>query len=312
MTNDEILNTLRTTTAALLWRQWGALGGMTNATGSRRVVDPEALVLGTLALPALEPRAVEVARSWIWHNHDRINVPRLRGLARHFPTATGALIELAALADAAGGAPWKQLAGRPASSQKTTKPRDRAVRTRLVGTPTLMLTMRMGVGVTARADILTYLIANSGMSERWASVSRIATTLGYTVAAVRRAADAMAEADFVESLAGVGEGRGRAARMYRVRGNRWNGMLSLSDLGWSDWQETYRLVADLEALLAKAPPGTVTPYILSGWFGVLMAKYPGAIPETLSDPPALPEEVEEWPEYLGGRLQRWQSSVSYA
>ncbi len=312
MTNDEILSTLRTTTAALLWRQWGSVGGMTNFASARRVIDPEALILGTLALPALEPRAWEVARSWVWHNHDRVNVPRLRGLAHHFPTAKEPLIEMVALAAAAGGATWQKWAKAAPSSAAIVKPRDRAVRTRLVATPTLMLRLRMGVGVTARADILTYLIANSGLSERWASVSRIAKTLGYTVAAVRRAADAMAEAGFIESLAGVEGGAGRAARMYRVRGNVWNGMLGLSDLGWNDWLETYRFVADLEALLVKAPPSTVTPYILCGWFGVLMAKYPGAIPETQSDPPALPEVVEEWPEYLGGRLQRWQSSVNYA
>lgn len=312
MTNDEILSTLRTTTAALLWRQWGALGGMTNFTSARRVIDPEALLLGTLALPALEPRALEVARSWVWHNHDRVNVPRLRGLAQHFPTASEPLAEIVVLAAAAGGTAWQKWANATPSSAEIPKPRDRAVRTRLTATPTLMLRLRMGVGVTARADILTYLIANSGLSERWASVSQLANTLGYTVAAIRRAADAMAEAGFIESLAAVEGGRGRAARMYRVRGNLWNGMLSLSDLGWNDWLETYRFVVDLEALLAKAPSGTVTPYILCGWFRVLMTKYPGAIPETQSDPPALPEEVEEWPEYLGGRLQRWQSSVNYA
>jgi len=312
MPSNELINTLRTTTADLLWRQWGAFGVMTNYQTAQRTIDPEALILGSVALVSLEPRMVDVLPSWIWHNHDRINVPRLKRLAEYFPATKGILPSLAEVAVAAGDTGWKPLLNGPPRAKGSREPKPRAVRVRLTNTPTLMLRMRMGMGVTARADILSYLVANSGRGDRWANVSTIAEALDFTTTAVRTAADEMAEAGFIESIMNVPGGKGPTTRYFRIRDNAWNGILGGQNLGWWPWLELYRFMYDLEERLIEAPKGTITEYVEISLIRELMERYPRAIEETQSDPPLPPEDLEGWPAYLRDRLGRWKSAISQA
>jgi hypothetical protein len=90
---------------------------------------------------------------------------------------------------------------------------------------TLMLRLRAGFGVGAKADLLAFLIGiASTSSERttWATAEVIAKAISYSVASTRRAATEMALARLVESSAD------RPAR-YSVDAPAWAHVLQLRD-----------------------------------------------------------------------------------
>src|SRR5687767_9805057 len=60
---------LRDATLDVIWRQWAALGGSAASRArAHAVVDPEALVLASLAFVSEEPRLADVLHDWITRN----------------------------------------------------------------------------------------------------------------------------------------------------------------------------------------------------------------------------------------------------
>jgi hypothetical protein len=96
-TRDEIRGQL----LELLWRQWSALGVRGRLSKMEtRVVDPEALLLLTLAIGRFDPRLSDAVLAWLELNGDFLNVQRLRNLARRADPVTQAA--LSAIAERLG------------------------------------------------------------------------------------------------------------------------------------------------------------------------------------------------------------------
>lgn len=309
MKPDDILQEIRETTANLLWRQWRGLGAMTTAREAQSIVDPEALLLASLSLHDLEPRLNDVLRSWIWENAEVMSIQRLKNLRKEFPGSESLGI-IAQLAVESGDTRWKVLADPHATTKEEGRPKGRAIPVPLNSTATLMLRIRLGFGHGARADILTYLFGLSHVrGEAWASVAAIAGALSYTVTNVRETADDMARAGFIEQVPGASGGRGATARLFRVRGNTWQGLLGGGAPRWSDFKETFRFTIDLDRFVRAAPAKSLTEYVVWSKCRELLEKYPAALPHEQSSLERIPVDAEEWPTYLEERTRHWRSWV---
>lgn len=252
-------NTLRKAALSVLWRQWRAVGGQTVAKGTAQsIVDPEALVLLSLAMADDEPRLVDVLHDWTRLNADLLSVQRLRNLAPAYPTATAEhLAWLARLVTLeVKDQRWRSLC---ASASKAWDPemrtnKRRAIRVRADSPATLALRLRLGFGVGAKADVLTFLIGTSGDGT---TVRDIAGATGYTVAAVRRAAEDMADAGLLHVTA-------EQPVKFRADAGAWSRVLGVGNEAppWKHWQARFAFVAAFLAWEENARAKPVTAYVL--------------------------------------------------
>ena len=76
----------------LVWRQWSSVGAQAAPVGGAAtlVVDPESLVLATLALETHERRLTDLLEDWVAVNSGLLSVQRLRNLRTHFPESSAA------------------------------------------------------------------------------------------------------------------------------------------------------------------------------------------------------------------------------
>lgn len=254
---------LREAALEVLWRQWRAVGGQTATRGSKlAIVDPEALVLLSLTLIDDERRLVDILRDWTLLNTDLLSVQRLKNLAAAYPEKTrNSLAWLARIASVEGkDARWRSLsANAPARDAASTtnewvRNKRRAFRVRLDQPATLALRLRLGFGVGAKADVLVFLIGNAGVRS---TVREIAAATGYTVAAVRRAAEDMAAARLLHVTA-------EQPVTFRADPDAWREVLGFAGdaPAWRNWQQRFVFVADFLAWAGAARAKPLTPYVL--------------------------------------------------
>jgi len=264
---DEIVE--RTINGA--WLQWRSLGSQVSATGrARYMVDPEALVLISLALKDHERRLRDVLASWAASDAGGLSVQRMKNLAGKFPgRVKGRLAEFALIALEDGGDHrWMRLAG----AGPTTRARGKEL-----GAPdrkgwdpaALMVRLRLGMGVGLHADILSFLLALRG---EWASVRLVADATGYNAYAIRRTAEKLAEARFIESTGGK-------PLEYRADPSAWKGALGLTQEipPWRFWFQVYALVADLVTAAEDDALRAPSSYVLSSRLRDLMEKHHDAL-----------------------------------
>ena len=163
---------LQERTLGVLWRQWGTLGASTASHPARGLIDPEALVLASLAFQDEERRLADVLRWWATTGAPLLSVTRIRNLARQFPVSVrDRLGEFAACALGEGrDFRWRPLArpsGRPAGRRRKALGREPKV----LAPPALLLRLRLGFGVAVKADLLAVLLGSPG---GWLSVREIA------------------------------------------------------------------------------------------------------------------------------------------
>ena len=108
----------------------------------------------------------------------------------------------------------------------------RAVEPQFSTGATLLLQLRQGMGVGAKADVLSFVLGLNSNAAEWASISMIAESVGYTTTAVRRVADDLAAARFIRTLE-VPDGGG-AARMFSAHPAHWASLLGVAyaQPGW--------------------------------------------------------------------------------
>lgn len=262
---------LREQALTVVWRQWKTIGGMTAADRrAKSLVDPEALILVSLALSEDEPRLNDVLGDWAVINSDLISVQRTRNLSKQFVGVRSPLKAFAQTAFAEGkDHRWKALMGNGVAGlerrRSIGKQTSRAIRAQPIEAPALVLRLRLAFGVGIKADILAFLLSTE--QEAWASVAVISAATGYTVAAVRKALSNLAEARFVEQMDDT-------RVEYHVNHSAWRELLDISDLPtWRGWAVRYAFVSDFLAWATVVEGKPMSPYLLDSRGGALLQKH---------------------------------------
>lgn len=265
-TLDSAARRLRSATIDVIWRQWAAVGASAaSRVRARAVVDPEALVLASLAFVSEEPRLADLLHDWITRNADLLSVQRAKNLTRGFDEPVRALIDdglrwLARIAIEEGkDLRWRSLLKQrsPSRSAWVTPVvrgnKGRASRARVTDPATLVLRFRLAFAVGVKADLLSYLLCTP---DEWATVRTVSAMTGYTPAAVRRAVDDLAAAQFVESHAA------HPVR-YRIAREQWQPLLRFDEhlAPWRGWRDVFGFAT---AFLAwhRTAADTHTPYVI--------------------------------------------------
>ncbi|MBA3558889.1 MAG: hypothetical protein H0W30_09845 [Gemmatimonadaceae bacterium] len=238
-----LAETLRTAALTVLWRQWRAVGGQTATRGAAQaIVDPEALVLQSLAMTENEPRLADILHDWTLLNSDLLSVQRLKNLAPAYTKETAERLAWLArvVTVEVKDLRWRSLCAddpvnrsAAGSDPEIRTNKRRAIRVRPEAPATLALRLRLGFGVGAKADVLTFLIGTSGDG---ATVREIAGATGYTVAAVRRAAEDMAAAALLHVTA-------EQPVKFRADSDAWGEVLGVAGEvpPWGHWQARFAL-----------------------------------------------------------------------
>lgn len=212
------------------WRQWRTLVGDGLVAGqrpARSIIDPEALVLASLALRDHERRLADRLLWWASGGAGLMSVQRLVTLKDLFrcDAVEEGVRWFATRAMSAGDARWRGLAeGRAHTVEPSRAGKGPAV-PQLLEPSTLMLRLRAGFGVGAKADVMTFLIGAcgaQGTNEMWVDAVTIARATSYAPGSVRRAVREMALARFVDASAAH-------PRTYSVHARRWARALGLHD-----------------------------------------------------------------------------------
>lgn len=236
------------------WRHWATVGSGANAdTPSTAIVDPEALILITLALRSQERRLDEVMHQWIVAHSRMLSTQRIKNLAGSFPLEVRAhLGGVAMLAlHEAHDARWKTLADpavrSPFGGTLTRHPST----LRLADASALMLRMRLALGVGIKADALSFLLGK----DEWVDVNEVAAATRYHRTAVRRALDDLAMGAFIRST-DPAESPGHRKRRYRAVQRDWHvAGLGERQLAWGYFAERFALVAVIAAWLSGPGAG---------------------------------------------------------
>jgi hypothetical protein len=241
----------RRTGVEVAWAQWSALTSVAAPDGVRRpraIVDPESLVLLSLALRGRDARLDDLVFAWARRSSALLSVQRMTSLAEAFPQATReALGEFAA---EAGDRRWRAHAG-PAPEERAPVRANPLGPVRLTAGPALLLRLRAGFGVGAKADLLAFLLGLRGAS---ASVSLMAAATAYSGRAMRTAAEEMALAGFIERL-------DTAPVSYVADHTAWAAVLRLIKLNaqrspdvpqWRYWSVVFAFLAEVDCWAREA------------------------------------------------------------
>jgi len=188
--------------AQLCWRQWQSLMGYGtwSDAGAAAAMDPEALLLMSLAVRAHERRLDDLMLWWAEDGAQLLCVQRLQTMLAEFPAPLAHDVAwFAQLSQKGGDRRWRPLL-KVAPTEGTPRPGKGPRQLHLLEAPTLLLRLRAGLGVGAKADVLSFLLATaSARSEHQARTTAevMAKALCYSVASVRRAAGEMALARLI-------------------------------------------------------------------------------------------------------------------
>lgn len=238
------------------WRQWASLGasGLHGQKGdAQAIVDPEALLLMSLYLEPVERRLRDFTRWWAEVGSELLSVQRTKTLLRRFPPETKERLQaFAGWAAESGDKRWRRYApdGSEAGASERNMGRGRkgADRPRLHASPALMLRLRAGFGVSAKADVLAYLL---GINESAVSTQETADATAYSRATVGGALGDMTRAGFIR------ETGDRSAR-YFAPTRPWAQLLGFGDRPGArdeappDRAPSWRYWSGLFAFLAEA------------------------------------------------------------
>lgn len=282
---------------AVAWAQWAALTRTASAeTEARSIVDPEALMLASLAVSDREPRLTDLLAAMAGEASHLLSVQRMVSLGKRFPEdVRHELRAIAQWALEAGDARWKRLAG------GATLPKSRGKRLGALGLArpsALMLRLRAGFGVGAKADVLAMLLGLHGTSAR---VAEIAAGTGYSTRAVRDAAEEMAIARLIHALPG-------APAAYRADPTAWTPLLRgdsprAESLGtWRYWAIVLPFLLDVGAWAEAAEREGWSPYVASSRARDLVERHGPRLRHTGWPVPHDPDAHGEWYLQAFGRI----------
>ncbi len=243
---------LREATAEAAWTQWSAI--FTVAASGRpaqSIVDPEALLLVSLALRDHEPRLWSAAAMWAQFGARLLSVQRAKNLASLFPAVVRERLgDFAQVAMRDGvDQRWRSVAG----TMRALKPkgREREGSPRVEGGAALMLRLRLGLGVGIKPDVLAYLIGIAGGPN---PVNLIARATSYQGRAVRRALEELLAAGFIESRPSW------TPVAYRVDNAKWAALLEFdphAPPAWRGWASLFAFVTAVDLWSRSLPDAPV-------------------------------------------------------
>jgi hypothetical protein len=295
-----------------VWAQWSVLNprllGHPDAPPCGSVVDPEALVLASLALWDEERRLVDVLAWWAEHGAPLMSVRRLDSLGRSFPSVVPLRVAVfARWARDAGDTRWKPKATAESGEEPPVRVGKGPATLTLTGAQTLLLKLRAGFGVSAKPDVFCYLLALDGEG---ASTKEIARAVGYADKNVRHAAQELVLGGFIDERdeypTQYAARPGFAPSLVQLLAGRPREQASPSGRNW--WA-IYALL--LHVASWGDDPSLVQPYPLSSRARELFTQYRWAFPQRelpLPDPgdypgerylPAFEETVEAVGTWIG-------------
>lgn len=212
---------------------------------ARSIVDPEALVLGSLWLEPAERRLWRILRIWARVGARWLSVQRLKNLLPAYPEDVGAgLSKFAWECFNAGGDPrWKPFAKGP-RSETVVKGSELEASPEFRTPAALLLRLRVGLGVGIKADVLAFLLGRAGGKE---TIGEVAAAVRYHRRAVQRAVDELVAAGFLLAL-------GTAPASYRAPLSGWGALMDFGDDPplWRYWHQLYAFGAALDCAAREA------------------------------------------------------------
>jgi hypothetical protein len=263
---------IREAAATVAWAQWAAIGSTASGSkAARSLVDPEALVLVSLCLREHERRLSDALAEWAPEGARLLSVQRIKNMARTMPETTRDRLEsFAFLAHTRAGDPrWKNMYRPEDAASSPPMGRQRtAGRLQLRSDASLLLRLRLGLGVNLKTDVLTFLIATAG--ECW-TVAKMAKALCYTDAATRRAAEDLVEARLIRARPGS------KPREYLTDPGAWEAVLRPSGAvsPWVPWNAIFEFAARLDEWERIAVDREVGPWALNALGNELAQGYEG-------------------------------------
>jgi hypothetical protein len=262
----------RSTALEAVWAQWSALNPMLlrerDAPLASSVIDPEALLLASMALWEEERRLVDVVAWWALRGAMLLSARRLDTIATDFPAAALQRIQtFGGWATAAGDLRWKKRgAGSEEVEIRTGKgPSELG----LLGPPTLLLRLRAGFGVSAKPDVFGFLLAHDGEG---ITPKDIARSVGYAEKNVRVAARELALGGFIQEqdVYPVAYATRQGFSKSFLRLLTWNGSAEKVP-DWNHWSAIYAFLLQVGcwAQEARRPSG----YMLSSRARELFEEY---------------------------------------
>jgi len=169
------------TVVEILWRQWRAIGAAAAGEDARLAVDPEVLILASMAMRHREPRLESTMADWLESGSTLISTQRLKNLAERFPATPNDALRWVAEVSFHRGRDhrWRRLA--ESGEASTIVPlgarpnRARSAGPMLRLPAALMLRVRTAFGHGVKPDLLAVL-HGTVLAE---DISSLQATLGY-------------------------------------------------------------------------------------------------------------------------------------
>ena len=255
-------NLARQTAVRAAWVQWSSLGAPTaDASVATSIIDPEALVLVSLAMLDEEQRLADMLAWWARVGSRLLSVQRMKVLAEAYPERVRERLgRFARSAMESKDARWRRYAAEEPLAARTRTDKE-AKPPNLASASTLMLRLRAGFGVSAKADVLTFLL---GIGERHATIQAIERATGYAGVTVRDAARDMALARLIR------ETEERPVSYY-ARRQPWTALLELGGDGanraaippWRFWTNVFAFLAHVDELARSETAASGSEYVQS-------------------------------------------------
>ncbi|HEX8361933.1 MAG TPA: hypothetical protein VF613_17570 [Longimicrobium sp.] len=270
ITADSLASRAREAALEAVWAQWSVLNPMLLRDASAKVpssvIDPEALVLASLGLWEAERRLVDVLAWWAVRGATLLSTRRIGTLRTGFPgDTTQRLGRFGFWAHQGGDTRWKPrgVAHVPVRAGKGPSG------LRLNGPATLLLRLRAGFGVSAKSDVLAFLLALDGEP---AAPREIARAPGYADKNVRVAARDLTMGGFIEERdsypIGYASRPGFARGLVRLLSQD-NSPEAVPN--WCHWAAVYAFL--LSVMSWDEEEGLSNPYVLSSWARDLFEEY---------------------------------------
>lgn len=239
------------------WRQWSALGASAGGTRPQTVLDPEALVLASLALVPHEHRLADALLWWASVGAPLLSVQRMKSLSNgtlpqgilRRSSEGGTLAAFAASAVEAGDRRWRRLAD---SETLDARPGKGTEQPNLADPSALVLRLRAAFGVSAKADLFAILLGSGHPM----TVRELSEASAYSAVSVRVALGEM-------TLARTAEPTGASPAAYRVsEASSWATLLTGdSRPRWGYWAEAFAALLAVGAWGREAEAWS--PYVAS-------------------------------------------------